>query len=140
MTEKEVKKEHLEKRVDDWKSRISSLYKTIEDWLSNMDGYTVRKQATIDMHEELMQKYSIPSEKIDVLDILYKNQYIATIKPIGLWVIGANGRLDIISKKGSIILVDESEQFTPPHWIAYLPSKKKGGEPFTKDYLASILE
>lgn len=140
MTDKQITREDLVARVADWKSRINSLYETIEKWLSNMDGYTIKKQDTVYMHEELMQKYSIPPENLNVLDILHNDEYIATIKPIGLWIIGANGRLDIISKKGSIILIDEADNFKKPKWTAYLPNNKKDGAPFTINFLSNILE
>jgi len=80
------------------------------------------------MYEELMQKYNVGSEDIPMLDI-YKNKVIiATFKPVGLWVIGANGRIDILIESGAYIVVDTAEKGKKPEWKVFTPKNRKSGK------------
>lgn len=48
-----VDKRHVEKRVKDWKKRISDLYSNIKLWLKNSD-YSLKHGPKLTMFEELM--------------------------------------------------------------------------------------
>jgi hypothetical protein len=129
----------IEKRVNDWMNRISGLYSSIKEWLNTSPSYTTREQSEVIMYEELMQKYQIDPKKLKVLDIYAGDKIIATFKPIGLWIIGANGRVDILSKKGTILLVDKAEKFEPPSWLSYTKNKNES-EPFNKEHFLNMLK
>jgi len=139
MSNKKITKKQVEKRVQDWKGRIVNLHSLISKWLKNNPEYSIKNESSIEMYEELMQKFQVPKESIKILDIYYKNHIIATIKPIGLWIVGTNGRLDILYKGGSVTLVDKSEQFKEPEWFAYGKIDKNKGNPFNQKYFQKIL-
>jgi len=92
------------------------------------------------MYEELMEKFQVEPAKLNVLDIYHGNRIVATLKPIGLWLIGANGRIDILHKNGTITLVDKAEDFGHPEWFAFRGAKSYKGKPFNSDYLLELLE
>lgn len=92
------------------------------------------------MHEELMEEFGLPPESIDTADIYKDGRLLASFKPKGLWIIGANGRIDLLTSKGSYILVDGAEQFQPPKWLIYSPEDKRNGKPFDKSSLLKILQ
>ena len=77
--------------------------------------------------------------KLPVLSILRGSEPIVAFKPVGLWVIGANGRIDIFARKGTFQLVDVAESFKPPRWKVSVPSKKGKLRSFDKSFLKSIL-
>ncbi len=74
------------------------------------------------------------------LDIYNKDRITATIKPIGLWIIGANGRVDILFKDGAVTLVDEAERFQAASWVAHKSPRKDKGVKFDRNYLFDLLE
>lgn len=137
--ENTLSKRDIENRVEDWERRISNLYSSVKDWLASSSSYTAKEQSEVTMCEELMQQYEIPSKQLKVLDVYDGDKIIATFKPIGLWIIGANGRVDILSKKGVVLLVDKAEQFQTPNWLSYTKDKKKS-TPFDKEYFLNMLE
>jgi hypothetical protein len=47
------------------------------------------------------------------------------IKPVGLWILGGNGRMDIISKNKNYTLIDLSDNFRSSKWYLYEASDKK---------------
>ena len=139
MIDNTLTKEEIEKRIDDWESRILNLYASIREWLKEVPSYIPKKQSDVTMYEELMQKYDIPEKTLNSLDIYDDKNIVVTIKPIGLWIIGANGRVDILFKGGAITLVDESKRFQTPSWIAHRRPRKDKGVKFDKNFLFDLL-
>lgn len=139
MIDTTISKEHVEKRVDDWEKRIAELYSSIKDWLAPLSSYEIKERQDVRMYEELMQKNEVPERTLTSLDIYCEGRIVATIKPIGLWIVGANGRIDILLNQGAIMLVDISERFAPPSWVAHKRPKTGGGDKFNKEYLLKLL-
>lgn len=137
MSEDMLSKTDIEKRVDDWVSRVSNLYSSIKEWLNAVSLYTAKEQSEVTMYEELMEKYQIPPKKLKVLDIYHDDHIIATLKPIGLWIIGANGRIDLLSKNGTVLLVDKSEKFESPNWVCYTKTREE--VPFDREHFLQFL-
>lgn len=119
-----IESSHIQNRVDDWKNRIDDLYKNIINWTSQKPNYSCKLGPQTAMFEDLMKSFEIPHQSVNTLDVLLNNKIILAFKPKGLWVIGANGRIDIISAKGSLTLVDVAEQFQQPQWQIYTADRK----------------
>lgn len=134
-----ITQEDLIQRIEDWKKRISDLYNEISRWLPEGEGYEVHLDKSIRMYEECMQKYNIDPTMLDAADILKDKQVVLTIKPYGLWVIGTNGRLDLLNQNGVIFLIDLSEQFHNPKWMLVDPSQKRAPIPFSKSTLLKVV-
>lgn len=124
MKDQIIDKEHIELRVSDWKKRIEDLYTMMSSWIDG-SKYVVRKGSKITMYESLMQNFGVPPTQIDTIDILDRRLYVLSVKPKGLWIIGANGRVDLLSITNQYILVDTAEQFKEPKWIIYYAGRKK---------------
>lgn len=137
MANKTLTKNDVEKSIDDWLFRISNLYALIETWLKSVPLYTTKAQSEVTMYEALMDKYQLPPRKLKVLDIYCGDNIVATLKPKGLWIIGANGRIDLLSKQGAVQLIDKSERFDKSNWIYY--TKLGQGEPLDKEHFLQFL-
>ncbi|MFN6380544.1 MAG: hypothetical protein ACK4WD_14785 [Flavobacteriales bacterium] len=138
VTMAEVNKQHVEKRVRDWKKRVASLYSEIKLWMKDSE-YSFKLGSKLTMYEELMSQFGVPATEIDTADIHKGKQFILTIKPKGLWIIGANGRIDILTTKGNYMLVDSSEQFSSPQWKLFNGDKLNGVE-FNKQTFLKLLK
>lgn len=114
-TTTKIDKQHVVKRVKDWEKRVSELYTTISSWLAGSE-YSLRFGPKILMYEELMQQFNVPATNLPTADIYDSTTCILTLKPKGLWIIGANGRIDILSHKTNYLLIDYAEQFRKPDW------------------------
>lgn len=140
MSDEVITKEHIQKRIIDWVRRLDNLYSDISAWLVNMSGYSVKTAESIKMYEELMDKYGVKPIKLKTLTVLKDKKIILTVKPIGLWVVGANGRVDILTSKESYILLDMSEKFYIPVWTLFKHDKKRKGLTFGKEMFIEILK
>ncbi|MBF0103014.1 MAG: hypothetical protein HQK77_19120 [Desulfobacterales bacterium] len=85
--------------LDRFFKNIDELYTNIDCWLNPYELITTSKE--IELIEEASGAY-----KAKELIIHDKNkETIATIMPIAAWVIGANGRIDLIGKYDKVIIV-----------------------------------
>lgn len=132
-----IDKSHVERRVRDWKKRISELYATIRAWTKQSE-YSIKAGGKIVMYEEQMAQFNVQAVEIDTADIYKDEKIVLTIKPKGLWTIGVNGRIDILSIRGSYMIVDAAEQFKTPKWKLYNGDKK--GVDFTKQSFLQLLK
>lgn len=139
-TTEEVKidKSHVERRVRDWKKRVSDLYATIKGWTKDTD-YSIKTGGKVTMYEELMSQFNVQPVEIDTADIYKDETIVLTIKPKGLWIIGANGRMDILSTRGGYMIVDTAEQFKAPKWKLYNGDRRNGAE-LTKQTFLQLLK
>jgi hypothetical protein len=132
-----VLQKKIKEDIEDWKLRISTLYSSVKNWLGST-SYVTKEKSDVSMYEELMDKYHISSKKLVALDIYCNDQMVATFKPKGLWIIGTKGRIDMLSKKGGVSLIDKPEENDESHWLAYSKDKREGLE-FNQDYLLNFL-
>lgn len=114
-TEGGMSREHVLNRVADWKERVSNLYSAISGWLPSDVQSEVG--STVQMHEDLMKRFGIPSTSLPVLEFSRGERRLGKLVPIGLWIIGANGRVDLHAQTGHAIIVDRSENFSTPNWF-----------------------
>ncbi len=88
-------KERLEQYLD----RVAELYKGINSWIKEKGLKT--EAGNIQINEEASGQYNAPILKI--LDSY--NQYVAEVRPVGAWIIGAEGRIDLIGKLDKIPII-----------------------------------
>jgi hypothetical protein len=92
-------------KVDEWARRIDALYAAIERWASQR-GLSVDRARTVTMSEQLMQRFAVPDRELPVLDIGRGDQLIMSFVPSGLWLIGAYGRIDVVTQEGTRAIVN----------------------------------
>jgi hypothetical protein len=132
-----VSKELVEERVQDWKIRLYALFQEVRAW-AVQKGWRIDDSGTVRMHEELMQKFDVPPTKQPMLRLDGLHGY-ALFKPKGLWVIGANGRIDLYTSKGTFTIVDLAEHGTAPRWTIFRASQNRDGDLFTPDMIESLV-
>jgi hypothetical protein len=139
--------ERVRQRLDDWRSRVNALYDSIEDVLVGTDFKTDRS-GTHANTEEIPQRLGVHQPALNILRVERPDgTNAAMLTPKGLWIIGANGRVDlrIISVSGSneiYLLVDTSEPLSQKaEWIRSRVSTPFDRELFDPEWLkAKLLE
>ncbi len=127
----------VQRRVADWLDRLRKLYVQISPWAME-HGWQVSELGTVPMHEELMQKFDVAQAQQPTLRLDKSDGKYVFFKPKALWVIGANGRVDLYTQKGTFIVVDLAGRFEDPIWTVYGISERRKGVPFTADLLSEI--
>jgi hypothetical protein len=75
------------------------------------------------MNEELMQRFGVQPIELPILKIFRKQLAIATLFPVGLWVTGANGRIDLLTAKDSASIVNTSDDPDLARWLFLVDRK-----------------
>lgn len=132
-------KDHIVKRIIDWKKRVSNLYKESKSWIKERPDLSMTIGNPTAMYEGLMQSFQIKSTEVDTADILKGKKIMLSFKPKGLWLIGANGRVDIISRVGNYILIDIADQFEAPNWQIFRATNRQKGRPFNQAELFNLI-
>ncbi len=127
---------YIQRRVDDWIHRVSSLYGELSAALP--EGWSTKAEA-VTMHEPLMRKFKIPAASVPSLAFEHESGATVTLTPQVLWEIGDNGRLDLIANGQRYLVVDLAESFACPEWRVCTAQDRWSREPFTPDWLNRIL-
>lgn len=136
-TSREIDRDHIVRRVDDWTNRIEALYRQIEGWLPA--GWTADRKGTVQMREELMKKFGMPARELPVFQLSHQDKRSARIEPRGLWIIGANGRLDFFAGSGHYVIIDFAENFQSPDWRIAPLSDRRTMQPLNRETFTSAL-
>ncbi len=139
MNDEKITQEQVEARIADWVNRVGDLYQTIKEWVRPIEGLRVEEHQNVTMYEEPMQRFSLSPQPMSTLDLYDGDVLIARVKPIGIWVIGANGRVDLFLRQGAVQLVDESERLQAAKWIAHDREHFTDGQLLTRDYFLQTL-
>lgn len=132
-------KDHIVKRIADWKNRVNNLYEESKSWIKERPDLLITIGNPAPMYEGLMQSFQIKPTEVNTADILKGKKIILSFKPNGLWMIGANGRIDIISRIGNYILIDTADQFETPNWRIFRATDRQKGRPFNRAELFNLI-
>jgi hypothetical protein len=90
-------RERTLQRLRDWRSRVHALYNQIEQTLGV--DYSYDRTGKYQSEEERVQQSGLAAADVPPIDILRierSGRPVAVIRPRSLWIIGANGRLDLV--------------------------------------------
>lgn len=136
-----IQKEDVHQRIQDWEHRLDSLYRQLTDWLGPDDALSARGGLPVLLYQEVMMYFSIPTRELPTLDILHGNRLLLTVKPVALWLVGGNGRADLLvrGRKAGWYLLDHARPFDPPDWRLYRCDEELPGYLLTRDRFRSLL-
>lgn len=105
---------HVARRADDWEARINRLYGNISAWLP--EGWEARCGTPVHWQAPFMCRFGIPARKLPTLELCDQTGHVAQLWPDGLWILDANGlvNLDIGAKRYR--LHDCADNFAPADW------------------------
>jgi hypothetical protein len=130
---------YVVERIADWVSRINNVYTNVEDWSAGLD-FSIDKSRTVLMSEELMQKFAVPDRDLQILDLAKNGTSLLSFVPVGLWLFGSTGRIDIISKNGTTLLLNTAHSLDPPKWMILLDKANRQFEPWSKEAFLKLLK
>jgi len=125
--------------VDDWLYRVEHLYSDVRAWLNDKRDLRFEQTRTVTMSEEMMQEFAVTDRDLSVLDVLRDDQVVASFVPRGLWLIGAWGRIDIITRHRTWILI-AIKQLQKFEWQLASPENRGRLRGFDKSALLEILD
>lgn len=139
-----VKRWHdlVEQRVEDWLGRLEILKSLIELWIRvpEFSALNLVDRPPVTMSKELMRRFNVPPRPMIPFDIADGSRCVLRFRPKGLWIIGANGRVDITTKFASAVLIDQSAPLSgASDWRIYDVAAPARPSPFTQAAFDALL-
>jgi hypothetical protein len=107
--------EEVQAQVEDWLGRLEVLFASIKRWAIEQ-GWQIEPQAPVTMHEAPMQRFSLDPVPLESFILHAPEGGKVWVMPNALWVIGANGRVDLLGTNGVYVLFDRAPSLAPPEW------------------------
>ncbi|SRR5712692_558994 len=143
-----VSRERVLERLQDWQRRVHELYGQVERALQGT-SFRPDREGKHTSNEELPQRVGLTRDeqpKVDILRVVRPDGTNAAIFfPRGLWIIGANGQIDLrivppFGGSEAYRLLDHSEPFIGPvEWVRTPIGSPFEREPFHPAWLVSKL-
>lgn len=130
---------HIVEEVEDWHNRLTALYAQVKAWLADHGHISFDQLRTVTMSEEPMREFAVSDRELPVLDVLQSDQVIASLVPRGLWLIGAWGRVDIITKDKTLTVVAKKRDNGEFEWVLISPEGVRQTVAFDKSILLELL-
>jgi hypothetical protein len=137
LTEDDLTTEHVGRRVDDWVDRIEQFYVILQEWLP--PGWTAKRGPNVIMDEELMRNVGVPARDLPTLHLLHDGTAEVNVRPYALWIIGTNGRIDLIKGDDIYLIRDHAKTFESPNWHIAAPTERHNSRPFDKGRFEAFL-
>lgn len=123
-----------------WEKDVERLYIDVRRWYGEIPGVKFELSRTVTMSEELMQKFAVSDRELPILDVVVGGQVLASFVPRGLWLIGAWGRIDIITQTQTRMLIMMQVENRGLEWRVVALDNRRETEPLTKELMRRLLE
>ncbi len=132
---------HTERLVDDWIERLQALRAQVAGWLAaDFPSLRVVDRAPVPLHQAPMRRSGLAPRDMPAFEIHGGERRIMPFLPKGLWIIGGNGRVDVIARDAAPTLVDRSEPLAPQaDWRIYDSRLHVRGAPWTREYFDDLI-
>lgn len=134
------RRDHVVAEVSAWEASVKQLYADVTSWYGDKSNVKFDSSRSVTMSEELMQKYAVSDRELPILDIIFGDQVLASLVPRGLWLIGAWGRIDVITEKETRMLVRLRTEGGTFKWHVVSLENRRVTEPLSKDLMRCVLE
>ena len=87
-----------------------------------------------------MRKMRVPPQDLPTLELIHDEAVSAKLRPYGLWIIGTNGRIDLVKGQERYLLLDHAGTFEPADWRAAPSIARRDSKPFNDAWLKALLK
>ena len=91
------------------------------------------------MSEELMRKMDVPPQQLPTLELVRDGGVCVSFRPYGLWIIGTNGRIDLVKGQERYFLLDHAGTFESADWHVAPATARRDSKPFNDTWLQALL-
>jgi hypothetical protein len=144
---RDVTKRDVEERLRDWERRLRELFARVEKWsIAQWGEGCVTQGSIVPPSEYRMEEAGVRPRKLPTLTVQAGTRSISFV-PSCLWIIGANGRVDVRVGVDKLflwpsvhhVLVDMGgRDGQPSEWQIRNRDPRNVLEPFTRDVLLRI--
>lgn len=130
----------VRRRVNDWIRRLNLLYNQLDEWRQDVPGTRVLHGELQQTIEYMMMEMKVPARNVPTYTILKGKERIAFV-PSVIWIVGANGRVNITTNTRQYTLVDMGGwDNASSDWQLMVSNSRKPLIQFTKQVFLRLFE
>ncbi|MCX7046203.1 MAG: hypothetical protein NTX50_12050 [Candidatus Sumerlaeota bacterium] len=134
-----MKKKEVENRIGDWLKRLNELYDRVDYWRQSLPQTEVLPGQISQREEEPMRECKVKPRPVPTYTVLMGKKRLSFV-PAALWILGANGRVNVSTNKGHYMLVDlKGENDAQSDWRIVTPNINKIHAPFNEKTFKQLL-
>ncbi len=136
-----MEKSDVERRIEEWEKRLEELYARVEDWFHQLppaEPHQFLRGRTLQNEEELMRRFDVPSRMLPTCAVLYGRNRVSFV-PSALWVIGANGRLNVTTNTRQFVLLDMASPGEAANWQVVVSRLEEIHRPFDQQVFEDLV-
>lgn len=128
-------------RVRDWEVRLNRLYDRVEQWAKSDPRLPPPERASLrQRRERMLEKFGVAPRPLPTLTYPFGRNRIA-FTPGPLWVVGANGRVNLAVNDHYYSLIDaEGDDDAESRWQLVTPDARRNLLPFDKKTFLQIVD
>jgi hypothetical protein len=112
-----VDAKRVKDRVTDWVKRLDKLYAQLDVWVQGVPDVRVERNSVQQVIEPLMERFAVPPRDVPTYTVFVDKKYRIAFVPSVVWIVGANGRVNITTNVRQHSLVDVGgENGAPSRW------------------------
>src|SRR5437899_1142665 len=95
-------------RIEDWERRLDAFYERIDQWYEKLPPHSNQqlfKGSILQRDESPLKDFGIQPRMLPTRAIVYGENRVSFV-PSVLWIVGANGRMNVTTNLHRFVLVD----------------------------------
>ena len=138
--ESKLKGSDVRARVTDWIRRLEGLYDQLDEWVRGLPDTTVERGELTQLIEHLMEEFNVRPRKVPTYTIFRSKRRRVSFVPSVIWIVGANGRVNITTNTEQYTLVDlGGKNGEPSNWQLVVANASKPLAPFDQAKFLELL-
>jgi hypothetical protein len=126
--------------IADWVARLNALYARLDEWVPKTGGVTVERSWVDQEVEPPMSRFGVLARSIPSYALKFGRGRRVAFVPGTIWIVGANGRVDVTAHESQHILFDlGGRNGAPSDWQLVVDHPRKVLVPFGKTAFLSLL-
>jgi len=131
-------KTYFEERITEWRLRLEALYSQVRGWTP--PDWIVDPGQILQRQEEIMRRHGIVASSLPTLTLLRGKSRVSFV-PSALWVIGADGRVNVTTNTAQCPLVDRRQNPSlPSDWVLVKGSRQDQMVKFDRHAMLTLLQ
>jgi hypothetical protein len=136
-----VDAKRVKDRITDWVARLERLYAQLDEWVQRVPDVRVERDTIQQVIEPLMERFSVPPRDVPTYTVFINKMYRVAFVPSVVWIVGANGRVNVTTNVRQHTLVDAGgENGAPSRWHLVGDDWNKPLIPFNREAFLKLLQ
>lgn len=135
-------KDQVIARIEDWERRMEAFYALVDEWYRQLPSNPVQQLypgTMLQLDEPLMRQFDVPPRMLPTRAVIYGKNRI-TFFPSALWIIGANGRINVTTNTQRFVLVDMGgANGQPSDWQIVTSQSRHEHRPFDQHIFNNLV-